>query len=1133
MNDDRVQQVFIEALEHEPAKRPKYLDKGCAGDAELRAEVEACLSLYETKVRHGFLKPLSKSIASTRENEQHVDPLIGRRIGPFEIEKRIGVGGMSDVYLASRSSDFEQRVAIKFLTHGLASGDMLRSYRNEIRWLAMLSEHPNIAALYDAGTTDDGLPYLVLEFVEGQMIDEYCDEHCFGMRERLELFRKVCDVVQFAHRHTVVHRDLKPSNIMIRPDGAPKLIDFGIAKLVDSEVDAKDGQTITETGRRILTPEYASPEHIQGEPITTATDVYSLGVVLFELLTGRRPYRLTRHSAAETERIVCNKQPPKPSSVVFNGVLPEKDLGESTKASPDEIAARRHSQPRQLARILTGDLDNIVLRALEKEPERRYSSVDDLSADIGRYLRSEPIHARRIGMAGRGWRWLRRNPVVGGLTLTLFAFVLITAIVSPLVAFRFQQQRDARIVSQKRAEAAEDQAKREADTSRKVADLLTAVYTSADNPFVSTSSQMFPRFTDRQVEILARNAEQAIEGLGDQPEIQAELLHTVGLFYLGLARPKDAERLLKQSLAIRKDVLVPGHVDIAVTAFDLARTNVQLGDWDAVLALSEESVAILRDAPGGNHPLLGPALLMLARMHTDDLAPENPEAVDFYREALTVMTRQWGDDRVELEAVVEDWAEMLVKVYTLKYPDFEVVRAQTPLLFEFLATVANYDGDEDRAALLLSVHQFITKFIFYGDEDSTEIGRKALSQAQRMFGEQHKMVAVLTFVLAAAESRAGNVDAAERLLTESLSITQETLGQGHHFVAAIKYFLGGEHLANQQFDLAETLLQDAVAIANRKVRDTHPEFVVWAMRRLANCIDLKGEHHQAQDWHRRANVLLARQLYVGYRVYENRGEAKRGIEFMQMALPLLGLEYEEDDGGLPQTRAFLEMLQLEEAMVAYSKDEGPRLESLIEEIEEHRTDEAIWRKVAHLRHLLSPPLPVEPAKVPIDISASFISDLEFDSASVGHLEPMRDQVPIESGGTCFLQVDGEFYPKGLYAPAPAKYVLQLDRKWQRLRTQFGLHDGFPKSVAYDLQMDGTVLYYAVKYQSALDQTPTVVFIIIGDGRELWRSDAISDHKVRDLDIPVGDVDVLELVVEQSKPGRPGEWPVWLSPQLER
>jgi serine/threonine protein kinase/tetratricopeptide (TPR) repeat protein len=413
------------ALDLEPAGRRAYLDKVAGADPELRRELESLLAAHE-KAGADFLNtPAAQAIAEPRAPDLS-EVLNGRRIGPYQIVGPIGAGGMGEVFRAFRVDEYRKEVAIKLVRAGQDSGFVVSRFKNERQILASL-DHPNIARLLDGGSTEDGVPYFVMELIDGQPIDEYCDSKQLATAERLTLFLQVSSAVQFAHQRLIIHRDIKPSNILVTSEGTPKLLDFGIAKILDTE--AVSGQfEPTLTLFRALTPGYASPEQVKGEPITTASDVYSLGVVLYELLTGRHPYRRVESTPQEIARAVCEVEPERPSTAVKRRPVAE-ECGECRSATA--LPEMADNSREKLSKKLRGDLDNIVLMALRKEPGRRYASVEQFAEDLRRHLESLPVLARKDTLGYRTSKFITRHwagvaaaiivavTVLAGLAITL------------------------------------------------------------------------------------------------------------------------------------------------------------------------------------------------------------------------------------------------------------------------------------------------------------------------------------------------------------------------------------------------------------------------------------------------------------------------------------------------------------------------------------------------------------------------------------------------------------------------------------------------------------------------------------------------------------------------------------------
>ena len=404
---ERVLDLFAEARACAPEQRAIFLTQACAGNAAVRAEIESLLSGQAPPPNFLAQPAFGRGLEVLGEAELHGELKAGDTVGGCRIVSLLGAGGMGEVYLADDLA-LGRRVALKLIQRGKGS-TLLGHFRHERRVLAGLT-HPNIARLYGGAVTPEGRAYLVMEYVEGERLDHYGDARGLSLTERLTLFRKICAAVSYAHQNLVVHRDLKPANIRVTPEGEPKLLDFGIAKLLEPE--GAPGLEATATMSGALTPEYASPEQLRGEPITTASDVYSLGVVLYELLCGQRPYQLKSRRPDELARAICEEEPPRASTVAGRGpTTSPTGLTTDTTTGPGTVGGEA---PARLRRHLEGDLDNIVAMALRKEPTRRYASVAQFSDDIRRHCEGLPVMARPATLSYRAAKFVSRNKVGGG-----------------------------------------------------------------------------------------------------------------------------------------------------------------------------------------------------------------------------------------------------------------------------------------------------------------------------------------------------------------------------------------------------------------------------------------------------------------------------------------------------------------------------------------------------------------------------------------------------------------------------------------------------------------------------------------------------------------------------------------------
>jgi eukaryotic-like serine/threonine-protein kinase len=571
----RIKELFGSALEQEHGERSAFLRKACGQDDELRTELESLLASFDSnKSTAGGSAPSA--------SPTHSVAAAGQNIGRYRIIRQIGSGGMGAVYLAVRADDeFNKRVAIKLVQAGIDTQQILNRFRHERQILAAL-DHPNIAKLLDGGTTAQGLPYFVMDFVEGTRIDEYCDSHRLSVLERVRLFREVCSAAQYVHQNLVVHRDLKPGNILVTAEGVPKLLDFGIAKLMKPELFTNPLDA-TRVEFRLMTPGYASPEQVRGEPVTTATDVYSLGVILYELLTSRRPYQVKTDAPAEILRAVCDQEPPKPSTAITKGEDGGAGTGEK-RWTPELRAQMRGTIPEKLQRQLRGDLDTIVLKALRKEPQRRYVSAEQLSEDLRRHLEGLPVIAHRDTWSYRSSKFIGRHK-----TGVAAAALVLISLVAGVLATAWQ----ARVARSERARAQQQFN----DVRRLTTSLLFEFHSAIQDLPGSTPARKL--IVQRALEYLSKLAPQARDDAGLQRELVEAYLRVGDVqgnpYVSNLGDTRGAAQSYGQALQISQALTQADPQDWEARQY-LARSYKSLGEVLPVLGQPTEGLADLRKA---------------------------------------------------------------------------------------------------------------------------------------------------------------------------------------------------------------------------------------------------------------------------------------------------------------------------------------------------------------------------------------------------------------------------------------------------------------------------------------------------------------------------------------------------------
>lgn len=559
----RIEELFHAAVELLPNERGDFLKGACEGDVSLRAEIETLIDGSE-RAKSFIEAPPALDAMTTPLLESDAKPLDDLRLGAYRVIREIGHGGMGTVYLAARADEeFRKRVAIKVVTAGFDHETIIQRFRNERQILAGL-DHPNIARLLDGGTTESGAPFFVMEYVEGLTIKDYCDTHRLTTPDRLKLFRTVCSAVHFAHQNLIVHRDIKPANILVTDDGTAKLLDFGVAKLLSAIGQAGE---VTETNSRAMTPEYASPEQARGEIITTASDVYSLGVLLYELLTGHRPYSVTGRSMIEIIETICERDPAKPSIMISRTeTAPGPNGSTDPTLTPEAVSKARDSEPKRLRRELEGDLDNIVLKAIRKEPQRRYASAEQFSEDIRRYFERLPVIARQDSLSYRASKFIARHKA----GVTAAALVVIALFVGAVTTL---WQTHAARRERDRAEQRFNQVRKLANS------VVFELHDSIENLPGSTPAREL--LVGRALEYLDSLADEGSEDTALKLELAAaydkigDIQGGFGTSHLG--QRQRAEESYRKALAIR-EALVSAEPNTADFQSKLSISYTKLGD---------------------------------------------------------------------------------------------------------------------------------------------------------------------------------------------------------------------------------------------------------------------------------------------------------------------------------------------------------------------------------------------------------------------------------------------------------------------------------------------------------------------------------------------------------------------------
>jgi serine/threonine protein kinase len=842
----KIRELFLAVCDAQPDERASVLTAACGDDAELRAEVEALLAssdrapeFFESSPVASLAKAIEPGTAGATTN---------RRIDAYRLVRLIASGGMGSVYLAERADEqYHKTVAIKLMRPGTIDAESLRRFRNERQALALL-DHPNIAPLLDGGMTEDGTPYLVMEYVEGEPITSYCDRQRLSTAERLRLFLTVCSAVQYAHRRLIVHRDIKPSNVLVTSDGVPKLLDFGIAKMLQPEFDAADGPR-TLTLHRPMTPGYASPEQIRGEPVTTASDVYSLGVVLYELLTGHRPYRLTGQCVSEIERTILDTDPPAPSAVIWRvEQLPRTDGHAPRTITPKGVSEVRDGTPRRLSRRLRGDLDNIVLMALRKEPHRRYATTERLAADVENYLAQRPVMARRDTVLYRSVKFVRRHA---------FGVAAALVVVLAFVAAALGIMAESRVAARQRDEAIAAKAQAESILAF-LQEMLTSVQPNAKGGDVlvrdvlDQAAALVDTELDAEVKVRASvhrtiGLAYAALGMDDEPGVHLrkalelreaefgerhplviESLNDLGNHLFGIGALDEAETLLRRALNAATVVLGDDHETTIRIKNDLAEVLGEHRDLDEAERLIKDVLAARRARLGSEHMDVAEALDRLS-----GIAAERgrwKQAGRFMAEALEIHRQHLPDGHpLVIESLVG-----LARIRQSQGHDEEARRlyseAERPLR-RALEMHRSALGDEHIMTLVLT-NDLGELLLAKGDQQEAEqLFREALGHLETLVAgaeaseRARNNLATVQHNLAWALLRRGEVDEASRLFEAALARRRQAYGPVHLDVADTLEGLARTARERGDIGAAVRLLEEVVSIRRQLLNEEHPSVV--------------------------------------------------------------------------------------------------------------------------------------------------------------------------------------------------------------------------------------------------------------------------------------------------------------------
>jgi len=844
---ERIQELFHEAVDLPPTEQDTFLAAACDSDTELIQDVRAMLR--EDSCRASVLDRSVAEVAYKVLGDSDPARLREHDFGPYRLIRLLGEGGMGFVYLAERK-DLGTQVAIKILRDAWLSPARRGRFAAEQKTLAQLN-HPSIARLYDADALPDGTPWFSMEYVEGIPLTDYCILHNCTVEMRLHLLRSVCEAVQYAHSEAVIHRDLKPSNILVKHDGTIRLLDFGIAKQLES-LDAPVKQTVT--GLRLMTPAYAAPEQIRGDRVGIHTDVYSLGVILCELLTGQLPFDLTNLTPAEAACIIADHEPGKPSSTANH-----------------ELALRGTTP---ISKAAWADLDVLCLTAMHKDPTRRYRSVEALMRDIDHYLRAEPLEARPDNFSYRLGKFLERNR-----RSVMLAAATALLIVGMLAFFtvRLTKARNAALAEAARTERIQkfmlnlfdggDQEVGPSDSLRVVTLVdrgLLEAKTLNNDPKVQ--GELYQNLGDiyeklgkfDQADSLLQAALEQRKSVfgGDSPEA-AETLVELGLLREAQGKYEDAERLVRQGLAIDKQKLSPRHPGVARATSALGKVLEDRGSYDAAIQVLQEAVK-LQSGRGGSTPDLAESLTELANSHF--YSGHYPASESLNQQVLAMDRQLYGDRHPHV-------ADDLINLGAIQYDLGHYAEAER-FDREALEITQSFYGQNHPAtasALTILGRTLVSEA---KSEDAASLLHQALQIEEQIYGKVHPRVAGTLNELGKISQQRGKLDEAEADFRRMADIYRAVYAGKHYYIGIALCNLAGVYVDRKDYFGAEKLFRDALQIYSQTLPTGHLNVGI-ARVRLGRALLLEKRYQDAEAESRGGYEILAKQSSAPERWMQN------------------------------------------------------------------------------------------------------------------------------------------------------------------------------------------------------------------------------------------------------------------------